>query len=456
MKVLWIIDSPEEQESAPLPAGILPDCCTAKIVGSLSEAVYDLAHEREHFDACLVCLPLEEPASVILEELMRANAGLPVLFLHQFGSATEAVQLLKLGAVHYFDSIPEQDEFARVLESLPATEPAVWAPQRGWRSLLVGESAAMQQITALVELLAPRRSTVLIHGETGCGKEMVARAIHQASPRATRQLVPVNCAAIPDTLLEAELFGHIKGAFTGATNARIGRFEQAHQSTLFLDEIGDMPLDLQAKLLRVLQEREINRVGSSETIHVDVRVLAATNVDLLDRVKQGKFREDLYYRLNVVPLRLPPLRERSEDIPALVKHFLHKICSQERIPVKTVSSETMERLAQHSWPGNVRQLENAVEMAIVLSGERSALLPSDFALPSQVVHKPATLTENNTIALPEAGLDFESVIGRIELNLLEQALERAKGNKKLAAEMLGLKRTTLAAKLKTLEALVCG
>ena len=269
-----------------------------------------------------------------------------------------------------------------------------------------------------------------------------------------RALVPVNCAAIPDTLLEAELFGHIKGAFTGATNARIGRFEQAHQSTLFLDEIGDMPLDLQAKLLRVLQEREFNRVGSPETIHVDVRVLAATNVDLLERVKQGKFREDLYYRLNVVPLRVPPLRERPEDIPALIRHFLQKICTQEHIPVKTVSAETMERLALHSWPGNVRQLENAVEMAIVLSGDRNVLLPSDFALPSQVVRKPATLNENNTIALPEEGLDFERVIGSIELNLLEQALERAKGNKKLAAEMLGLKRTTLAAKLKSLESQV--
>jgi transcriptional regulator with GAF, ATPase, and Fis domain len=296
----------------------------------------------------------------------------------------------------------------------------------------------------------------LIYGETGCGKEMVARAIHQASPRASRPLVPVNCAAIPDTLLEAELFGHIKGAFTGATNTRIGRFEQAHQSTLFLDEIGDMPLDLQSKLLRVLQEREFNRVGSSETIHVDVRVLAATNVDLLERVKQGKFREDLYYRLNVVPLRVPPLRERPDDIPALVRHFLQKICTQEHVPLKSVSAETMERLAQHSWPGNVRQLENAVEMAIVLSGDRSVLLASDFALPSQVMRKPATLSENNTIALPEEGLDFERVIGSIELNLLEQALERAKGNKKLAAEMLGLKRTTLAAKLKSLEAQVAG
>lgn len=456
MKVLWLIDSIDNEAPVQDPAGILPDDCSAKMVGSLDEALYDLVHEQP-FAACVVRLPLEEddPAT-ILEQLLRAKPGLPVLFLHEQGPATEAVQLLKLGAWHYFDAVPDQEEFGRVLDSLPASQPVHVAPQRGWRSLLVGGSVAMQQIAGMVELLAARRSTVLIYGETGCGKEMVARAIHQASPRAIRPLVPVNCAAIPDTLLEAELFGHVKGAFTGATNARIGRFEQAHQSTLFLDEIGDMPLDLQSKLLRVLQEREFNRVGSPETIHVDVRVLAATNVDLLERVKEGKFREDLYYRLNVVPLRVPPLRERPEDIPALVRHFLQKICNQEHIQVKTVSAETMERLAHHSWPGNVRQLENSVEMAIVLSGDRTVLIPSDFSLSSQTMRRPATLSEDNTIPLPEEGLDFERVIGRIELNLLEQALERAKGNKKLAAEMLGLKRTTLAAKLKSLEAQVCG
>ncbi|HEX4232306.1 MAG TPA: sigma-54 dependent transcriptional regulator [Bryobacteraceae bacterium] len=457
MKVLWLIDSIEDQGPVQDPVGILPDNCIAKIVGSLSEALYDLAHERQPFDACVVRLPLEDDAVTVLEELLRAKPGLPVLFLREQGPATEAVQLLKLGASHYFGANPDQEEFARVLESLPTPQPSHSAPQRVWRSILVGASPAMQQIAGMVELLAARRSTVLIYGETGSGKEMVARAIHLASTRATRPMVPVNCAAIPDTLLEAELFGHVKGAFTGATNARIGRFEQAHQSTVFLDEIGDMPIDLQSKLLRVLQEREFNRVGSPETIHVDVRVLAATNVDLLERVKEGKFREDLYYRLNVVPLRVPPLRERPEDIPALVRHFLQKICTQEHIPIKTVSTETMERLAQHSWPGNVRQLENAVEMAIVLSGDRPVLISSDFSLPSQATRKPATLNENNTISLPEGGMDFERVIGRIELNLLEQALQRAKGNKKLAAEMLGLKRTTLAAKLKSLEAAgVCG
>jgi DNA-binding NtrC family response regulator len=266
----------------------------------------------------------------------------------------------------------------------------------------------------------------------------------------------VNCAAIPDHLLEAELFGHVKGAFTGATAARIGRFEQAHEGTLFLDEIADLSLDLQAKLLRVLQEREFQRVGSSETSRVDVRVIAATNGDLQQRMKQGKFREDLYYRLHVVPIRIPALRERAEDIPMLVRHFIKKICDQEKLPGKTASPEALQRLCEYSWPGNVRQLENAVEMAIVLSGDRTTLLPADFQLPAPAERKALNLDQQQIIPLPDEGLDFEAVIGRIELNLLEQALERARGNKKLAADMLRLKRTTLAAKLKSLEALTCG
>jgi transcriptional regulator with PAS, ATPase and Fis domain len=252
-------------------------------------------------------------------------------------------------------------------------------------------------------------------------------------------------------LIEAELFGHIKGAFTGATGTRTGRFEQAHHGTIFLDEIGDLPLDLQAKLLRALQEREFQRVGSSETIKVDVRVIAATNFNLMDRVRDGKFREDLYYRLNVVPVRIPPLRDRRDDIPPLIEHFLVCICARESLAVKQVAPEALEELMRHPWPGNVRQLENTIEMAVVLSGDRKALLPSDFALGPRA-GTAVKLSEDCLLPLPEEGLDFEAVIGRIELNLLQQALERAQGNKKAAADMLGLKRTTLAAKLRSLEA----
>jgi transcriptional regulator with GAF, ATPase, and Fis domain len=319
-----------------------------------------------------------------------------------------------------------------------------------WRTLLVGSSPAMLQVVELISLIAARRSNVLIVGETGTGKEMVARAIHLASPRSCHQLVPVNCAAIPKDLLEAELFGHVKGAFTGATGARAGRFEQAHGGTLFLDEIGDMPLDLQAKLLRALQEREFQRVGSSETIKVDVRVIAATNANLLERVKQGKFREDLYYRLHVVPIRIPPLRERKEDIPQLAGHFAQKIARNEGLTPKNIGTETIPHLLSYHWPGNVRQLENAVEMAIILSRARTELMPDDFPLPEDNALQ-VKMTEDQLVCLPEEGLDFEAVIGRIELNLLEQALHRANGNKKIAADILRLKRTTLAAKLKTLD-----
>lgn len=322
--------------------------------------------------------------------------------------------------------------------------------------LLIGQSGPMQKLMRLIQLVGDRRCTVLVTGETGTGKEVVARTIHQVSSRSRFPMVAINCAAIPDNLLEAELFGHVKGAFTGATANRIGRFEQAHQSTLFLDEIGDMPLELQTKLLRVLQEREFQRVGSSDVVKIDVRVIAATNVDLLQRVKAGKFREDLYYRLHVVPFFVPPLRERRDDIVPLATHFIRKVCLQEKLPLKQLSEEAAAFLGECSWPGNVRQLENTIEMAVVLSGTRTLLTRDDFALSGDSYRKPVALTSESFIPLPDDGIDFEATISQIELNLLEQALRRANGNKKLAADMLRLKRTTLAAKLKSFDSqLLC-
>lgn len=307
---------------------------------------------------------------------------------------------------------------------------------------LVGSSAAMRRTAEIIRLVGSRRATVLITGETGTGKELVARAIHHASPRAHHPLVTVNCNALPETLIEAELFGHVRGAFTGAIQPRVGRFEQAHRGTLFLDEIGDLPLDTQAKLLRVLQEREFQRLGSSETVRVDVRLIAATNVDLTERIRERRFRQDLYYRLNVVPISTPPLRERLEDVALLAQHFLEKICRQEDIPARTLAAETIEALCAYSWPGNVRQLENAVERAVALSGDREILYPSDFSLADAAA----------PMSIPESGLDFERTVGSVERNLLQQAMRRAGGNKTAAAHMLGLKRTTLAAKLRSLEA----
>jgi transcriptional regulator with PAS, ATPase and Fis domain len=303
----------------------------------------------------------------------------------------------------------------------------------------------MQRVAQIIRLVSPRRSTVLITGETGTGKEVVARAVHMASDRRNQPLVAVNCAAIPESLIEAELFGHAKGAFTGANNARAGKFEQANGGTIFLDEIAELPLELQSKLLRVLQEREVQRLGSSETIKVDVRVIAAANVDLEKAVEQKRFREDLYYRLNVVPIALPPVRERIGDVPLLVRHFLAKICREEGGPMKKVAEETLRGLAAYPWPGNVRQIEHSIEMAVALSGDRDTLYLEDFPAPS----RHASPGGGPVIQVPASGLDFDAVIGSIELSLLTQALERTRGNKGKAADLLGLKRTTLLAKLKT-------
>ncbi len=414
------------------------------------------------YDAVLVSLPVQDwSAEELLEEIQRINGVVPVIFVDTDASPQRAVRLARLGAFEVHGAGVSAEQLRRTVEAavdyyrqrkLAARD----HPHESWRRLLVGNSRAMERVAQVVRLIGARKSTVLITGETGTGKEMVARAIHMAGPRSHLPMVSVNCSALPENLLEAELFGHVKGAFTGAVSNRVGRFEQAHGSTLFLDEIGDLPLDLQAKLLRVLQEREFQRLGSSETIRVDIRVLAATNANLVEKVREGKFREDLYYRLNVVPLTLPPLRERLGDIPPLVNHFIGKICAQENLPPRRIGPEAQRRLQSYGWPGNVRQLENAVEMAIALSGERTMLYPSDFPLPSIRETKPIPITSTPVVAVPDDGLDYEQTVGRIERAILEQAMQKAGGNKKQAAEMLGLKRTTFAAKLKSLNAALSG
>jgi transcriptional regulator with PAS, ATPase and Fis domain len=307
----------------------------------------------------------------------------------------------------------------------------------------------MQEVIEIVELVGNRRSTVLITGETGTGKEVAARALHLASNRSSSRMVAINCAALPDHLLEAELFGHTKGAFTGAVNSRVGLFEQAHRGTIFLDEIGEMPLPLQAKLLRVLQEREIQRIGSSETVPIDVRVIAASNINLLEAVAARRFREDLYYRLNVVALRMPALREHPADIPELAAHFLGKIAEHEPAWSKHISAQAMDMFLKYSWPGNVRQLEHALESAAALSGARSVLYPGDFDLPAEI-HS-SEFGSLSSLDVPESGINFEELMNGIERRLLERALAKSGGNKARAASMLHMKRTTLLSKFKSLE-----
>ncbi len=389
----------------------------------------------------------------VIEELRRENETVTIFVRDPRATADDVFALAQIGVARIFTGdVAERilDEVAIAIEDfdLKRKRSVQRESRPAWQCSLIGESDAMLQICEIVRLVAGRRSTVLISGETGTGKEVVARALHQASPRSGLPMVAVNCTAIPENLLEAELFGYVRGAFTGAQQMRTGRFEQAHKSTLFLDEIGDMPLDLQGKLLRVLQEREFQRLGSSETVKVDVRIVAASNLDLLERVRQGLFREDLYYRLNVVPLRMPALRERPEDIANLANHFIQKICREEGMPSKTLSGTALPKLSSYSWPGNVRQLENAIEMAVVMSGARTVLTGADIRLP---VAAETQVRSTASLALPDHGLDFEKTVSQFERNILSQALRRTNGNKKLAADMLGLKRTTLSAKVRILE-----
>ena len=310
---------------------------------------------------------------------------------------------------------------------------------------IIGTGRGMKRIFELVETIAGLTSTVLIQGETGTGKELIAKAIHFNSPRKDQKMVSINCGAIPENLLESELFGHVKGAFTGAVQTRIGRFEQANGGTIFLDEIGNMPLALQVKLLRVLQEREFERVGGNTTVKVDVRIIAATSSNLEQMVKDGTFREDLYYRLNVIPIDLPPLRERREDIPLLVQRFIEHFCETHKLDLKTISPHVLKVLMAYDWPGNVRQLENIVERMVALTANRPAILPAD--LPGEIQNRDS-LNFVPLIEIPEGGISFQDVVTDMERELIVQSLRKTNGNKKLAAKLLNLKRTTLIEKIK--------
>jgi two-component system response regulator AtoC len=405
---------------------------------------------------CDLRLPGIDGRQVLAEALQR-YPGIIGIVVTGFGTVKDAVDAIKAGAADFISKPFQFEELLHVLESALEqrrllSENAYLRQQLEQRDGLpgvIGQSPAMRAVCQMIEAVAPSASTVLITGETGTGKEVVARAIHQTSPRRHHRFVALNCSAIPETLLEAELFGHARGAFTGAIATRQGRLEQADHGTLFLDEVGTMSIGLQQKLLRVLQEREFERVGENRTIKVDVRVLAATNSDLGAMVAAGTFRDDLFYRLNVIPLRLPPLRERAEDVPALVQHFVRKVMArdaQDDGPDVLVSQDAMRQLMAYTWPGNVRQLENAVERGLILRGSRPQLELSD--LPPEVQAVPVEAAP--IVDLPEDGIDLPTVVARIERDLIGRALSRTGGNRADAARVLGLKRTTLVEKLKRL------
>ena len=393
----------------------------------------------------------------VLDAAVERYPELIAIVITGFGTVKDAVEAIKQGASDFITKPFQFDALMHVLRSAMEqrrlkSENAYLRSQLEERYRfegIIGRSGPMRDLFQLLETVAATSSTVLITGETGTGKELAARALHHNSPRRNNRFVALNCSAIPETLLEAELFGHVRGAFTGAVGNRQGRLEQAHKGTLFLDEVGTMSPALQAKLLRVLQEREFERVGDSQTVvKIDVRVIAATHSDLAKMVAEGTFREDLFYRLNVIPVQLPPLRDRREDIPLLVQHFLDRLALESGRAPLTVSQEAMRRLMACPWPGNVRQLENAVERALAFSKGRSQLDVTDLApeLQSQ-----AAAADSSQVWFPDEGIDFDRYVEAVELSLIRRSLERTRGNKRQAARLLNLKRTTLIEKLKRLE-----
>ena len=412
--------------------------------------------EQFAFDVVIsdLLLPGIDGVQVIESAVRRYPRIIGVIITGERKDIRTAVAALKRGVNDFLTKPYQFDELMHVLRKA-LEQQRLTAENAYLRSQLeeryqfggiLGRSRPMQSLFQLLETVARTSSTILVTGETGTGKEVVARAIHHNSARRANRFVALNCSAIPETLLEAELFGHVRGAFTGATATREGRFEQAHKGTLFLDEIGTTSPALQMKLLRALQEREFERVGDNQTIKVDVRVIAATNSDLTRMVAAGTFREDLFYRLNVIPIQLPPLRERRDDIPLLVKHFLTKFSADSAVHT---SQSAMRALMAYHWPGNVRQLENAVERALALCSGRQEITVTD--LPTEVQSVPE-LETFSFVDFPDEGLDMPKYLASVERDLIHRALDRTQGNRNKAADLLRIKRTTLVEKLKRIGA----
>ncbi|MEE2787350.1 MAG: sigma-54 dependent transcriptional regulator [Myxococcota bacterium] len=416
---------------------------TVKVCSDGTEGV-NILHEEE-FD--LVITDLRMPGAhgmVVLQRCRELYPDTPIIVMTAYASTETAIAAMKMGAFDYFSKPFQLEEVKVVIEKalerrhLVRENRALRAEldQRGRLGGLIGKSHAMKTVFSLIRRVACTRTNVLILGASGTGKELVARAIHDQSDRRSRPFMVINCAAIPENLLESELFGHKRGAFTGATSDHEGMFQGADGGTLLLDEIGDMPLGMQAKLLRVLQERKVKRVGDLREVPVDVRVIAATNSDLESQVKAGNFREDLYYRLNVIGIDLPPLKDRTSDIPLLAHHFLSKYAQEFAKKIETIEPEVIQRFLRHPFDGNVRELENMMERAVALEDGSSITLQS---LPPGLreTHHEISFSDAG-ITLPPGGLNLDGVVHQVERHLIEQALQRTGGRKKDAAGLLGI------------------
>ena len=415
-------------------------------VGSGAEALRQVAADR--FDLVVTDIKMPEMDGLqLLRELKEYEPSLPIIVMTAYGTVESAVEALRAGAYDYIAKPFETDEIRLTVEKVLERE-RLLAENRYLHAELeelysfsgiVGGSPAMQQVYDMASSVAVSNANVLITGESGTGKELLARSIHYSSLRKEKPFVVLNCAALSEGVLESELFGHEKGAFSGALAQRKGRFEMADQGTLFIDEVGEMSMAAQVKLLRVLQEHEFERVGGNRTIQVDVRLVAATNKNLEEQVKLGRFREDLYYRLNVVNIHMPPLRERREDIESLSRHFLGKYVAETGKKIDDLAPRTLSCLLAHEWPGNVRELQNAIERAVVLA-KGSVLTPRDL---------PQGLQGDDQICvhLPEKGGNLTEILEDLERQLIVQTLQREEGSQTRAADALGIKRTTLRYKM---------
>ena len=424
-------------------------CHVLKAALELDKHSVELAYDGEsgvakfqkgEFDIVITDLKMPGKDGIqVLEEVKKLSPETEVVLMTAYATAQTAVEAMRKGAYDYlikpFEMVEMKLKVKQILKNRELAQENVLlkGKLKDKYSIenIIGQSEAMVKVYQMVEKVAPRDATVLIRGESGTGKELIAQALHQMSPRASKTLITVNCAALPETLLESELFGHEKGAFTGAEKQKLGRFELAAGGTIFLDEIGDITPATQVKLLRVLQSREITRLGGEVSIHVDVRAIAATNRNLEEQIKNEIFREDLYYRLNVFPIYLPPLRERKEDIPELAVHFLKK----NDMPDDKIDSQTMRALMNYNWPGNIRELENIVERMIILAGDEQ--ITTDL-LPMQIQGVPVSSTPVS-LDIPEEGLSIDEV----EKALIQKAIKKASGNKSKAAQLLGITRRKL-------------